>query len=199
MIEAERVTGGAGVPTIWNDLLHHLDDHEADVSSCRMLMVGGSAAPPALIRAFADRYDIDIVHVWGMTEMSPVGSLALPPQGVEPGTEEYWRYKSSQGRLLYGVEGRLVGPDGSIVPSDGESVGELEVRGPWITDCYYANGTETGDRPGRGRREVRRRVVAHRRRRTAVAQRLSHADGPGQGRHQVGRRVDQARSTWRTP
>ena len=143
MIEAERVTGGAGVPTIWNDLLHHLDEHGADVSSCRMLMVGGSAAPPALIRAFADRYDIDIVHGWGMTEMSPVGSLALPPQGVEPGTEEYWRYKSSQGRLLYGVEGRLVGPDGSIVPSDGESVGELEVRGPWITDCYYATGTET--------------------------------------------------------
>ncbi|WP_353509385.1 long-chain fatty acid--CoA ligase [Intrasporangium sp.] len=143
MIEAERVTGGAGVPTIWNDLLHHLDEHGADVSSCRMLMVGGSAAPPALIRAFADRYNIDIVHGWGMTEMSPVGSLALPPQGVEPGSEEYWRYKSSQGRLLYGVEGRLVGPDGSIVPSDGESVGELEVRGPWITDCYYANGTET--------------------------------------------------------
>ena len=143
MIEAERVTGGAGVPTIWNDLLHHLDEHGADVSSCRMLMVGGSAAPPALIRAFADRYDIDIVHGWGMTEMSPVGSLALPPQGVEPGTEEYWHYKSSQGRLLYGVEGRLVGPDGSIVPSDGESVGELEVRGPWITERYYANGAET--------------------------------------------------------
>jgi fatty-acyl-CoA synthase len=143
MIETERVTGGAGVPTIWNDLLHHLDEQGADVSSCRMLMVGGSAAPPALIRAFADRHDIDIVHGWGMTEMSPVGSLALPPQGVEPGTEEYWRYKSSQGRLLYGVEGRLVGPDGSIVPSDGESVGELEVRGPWIADCYYANGTET--------------------------------------------------------
>ncbi|HEX6056534.1 MAG TPA: AMP-binding protein, partial [Intrasporangium sp.] len=143
MIKAERVTGGAGVPTIWNDLLHHLDEHGADVSSCRMLMVGGSAAPPALIRAFADRYDIDIVHGWGMTEMSPVGSLALPPQGVEPGTEEYWHYKSSQGRLLYGVEGRLVGPDGSIVPSDGESVGELEVRGPWITERYYANGAET--------------------------------------------------------
>ncbi|HKX66944.1 MAG TPA: fatty acid--CoA ligase [Intrasporangium sp.] len=143
MIAAERVTGGAGVPTIWNDLLHHLDERDADVSSCRMLMVGGSAAPPALIRAFADRYDIDIVHGWGMTEMSPVGSLALPPQGVEPGTEEYWRYKSSQGRLLCGVEGRLVGPDGSIVPSDGESVGELEVRGPWITHSYYANGTET--------------------------------------------------------
>ena len=75
--------------------------------------------------------------------MSPVGTLALPPVGVAAGTEEYWRYKASQGRLLYGVEGRLVGVDGTVVPSDGESVGELEVRGPWITGSYFANGTET--------------------------------------------------------
>ncbi len=143
MIGTERVTGGAGVPTIWNDLLHYLDEHDVDVSSCRMLMVGGSAAPPALIRSFADRYGIDIIHGWGMTEMSPVGTLALPPLGVDPGTEEYWRYKSSQGRLLCGVEGRLVGADGTIVPSDGASVGELEVRGPWVTGSYFTNGTET--------------------------------------------------------
>jgi fatty-acyl-CoA synthase len=143
MIAAERVTGGAGVPTIWNDLLHHLDDHhESDVSTCRMLMVGGSAAPPALIRAFADRHDIDIVHGWGMTETSPVASLALPPARVEPASEQFWRYKASQGRLLCGVEARLVGPDGSVVPADGESVGEVEVRGPWVTGAYYSNGTE---------------------------------------------------------
>ena len=113
------------------------------MSTCRMLMVGGSAAPPALIRAFADRHGIDIVHGWGMTETSPVASLAVPPARVEPGSEEFWRYKASQGRLLCGVEARLVGPDGSVVPADGESVGEVEVRGPWITGAYYSNGTES--------------------------------------------------------
>jgi fatty-acyl-CoA synthase len=143
MISTEGVTGGAGVPTIWNDLLHHLDTHEVDVSSCRMLMVGGSAAPPAMIRDFHDRYGIDIIHGWGMTEMSPVGSLAIAPAKVEAGSDDYWRYKAAQGRLLCGVDARLVGPDGSEIPWDGESVGELEVRGPWITASYYANGTET--------------------------------------------------------
>jgi fatty-acyl-CoA synthase len=143
MIAAEKVTGGAGVPTIWNDLLQYLDKNPVDVSSCSMLMVGGSAAPPALMHAFKDKYNIDIVHGWGMTEMSPVGSLAVPPAEVEVGSEAYWRYRASQGRLLPGVEGRLVGPDGDLQPWDGQSVGELEVRGPWVTGSYYANGTES--------------------------------------------------------
>ncbi|MDF8264886.1 fatty acid--CoA ligase [Luteipulveratus flavus] len=145
MIEQEKITGGAGVPTIWNGLLQHLDAEKPDVSSCRMLMVGGAAAPPSLMKAFHDRYGIDIVHGWGMTETSPVGSLALPPTRVEPGSDEYWRFKASQGRLLCGVDGRLIGPDGSEQPWDGESVGELEVRGPWITSSYYANGSESED------------------------------------------------------
>jgi len=143
MIEAEKVTGGAGVPTIWNDLLQYLDKNPVDVSSCSMLMVGGSAAPPALIRSFKDKHNIDIVHGWGMTEMSPVGSLAVPPVEVEIGSEAYWRYRNAQGRLLPGVEGRLLGPDDEVQPWDGESVGELEVRGPWITGSYYANGSES--------------------------------------------------------
>ena len=141
MIEAEQVTGGAGVPTIWNDLLQHLDTHEVDVSSVRMLMVGGSAAPPALMHAFHDNHDIDIIHGWGMTETSPVGSLALPPGSAVKASDEWWVYKVSQGRLLCGVEARIVGPDG-VASADGESVGELEVRGPWITASYYSNGTE---------------------------------------------------------
>jgi fatty-acyl-CoA synthase len=143
MIAAEKVTGGAGVPTIWNDLLHHLDTHEADVSTCRMLMVGGAAAPPALIHNFQDRYGIEIIHGWGMTEMSPVGTLAIPPARAEVGSDAYWAYREAQGRLLCGVDARLVGPDGSRLPWDGQSVGELEVRGPWITESYYANGSES--------------------------------------------------------
>ncbi len=143
MIEQEKITGGAGVPTIWGGLLQHLDDHDADVSTCRMLMVGGSAPPPSLIHNFWDRYHIDVIHGWGMTETSPVGSLALAPAGVSEDDEGYWDYRTCQGRLLCGVEARLVGPDGAEQPWDGEAIGELEVRGPWITASYYSNGTES--------------------------------------------------------
>ena len=142
MIRAERVTTGAGVPTIWNDLLHHLQRNGGDVSTCTRLMVGGSAAPPALIRRFQDEFGIEIVHGWGMTEMSPVGTLAFPPSSVVPGSDEYWKYRCAQGRLLPGVEGRLRGPDGGLAPWDGRSVGELEVRGPWVTADYVRNGSE---------------------------------------------------------
>jgi len=143
MIVAERVSTGAGVPTIWNELLRYLDEHPTDTSSCCRLMVGGSAAPPALMHAFQDRHQIEIIHGWGMTEMSPVGTLAVPPKLLEEGTDEYWSYREKQGRLLFGVEGRLMGPDGSEQPWDSESVGELEVRGPWVTVSYYLNGAES--------------------------------------------------------
>lgn len=143
MIGALRVTSGAGVPTIWNGLLQHLDAHGGDVSGCRMLMVGGSACPPSLMRAFHERYDIDIVHGWGMTETSPVASLANAPARLEVGSEEFWRYRASQGRIFGGVEARLMGPDGNLQPWDGETVGEIEVRGPWVTASYYSNGSES--------------------------------------------------------
>ena len=144
MIKAENVTNGAGVPTIWNDLLHYLETHpDADVSTCHRLMVGGSAAPPALMHKFQELFDIEIVHGWGMTEMSPVGTLAIPPASAEFGSEDYWRYRHAQGRLLVGVDGRLRGPDGTVQPWDGESVGELEVQGPWITGSYFMNGSES--------------------------------------------------------
>lgn len=95
------------------------------------------------MRAFQERHNIEIVHGWGMTEMSPVGTLAIPPVAAEVGSEEYWRYRAAQGRLLPGVEARLIGPDGDEQPWDGSSVGELEVRGPWITASYYSNGSES--------------------------------------------------------
>ncbi len=143
-IEAERINKGAGVPTVWNDLLQFLSkDGAPDVSSCTMLMVGGSAVPPALSKAFQARHGIEIIQGWGMTEMSPVGSLAVAPSTAEVDSEEYWAYRVAQGRLLMGVEGRLVDPDGQIAPWDGKSVGELEVRGPWVTGSYYLNGKES--------------------------------------------------------
>ncbi len=141
MIESEKVTGGGGVPTIWADLLRHLDEHPTDTSSVRSILVGGSAAPPALIRAFQERHDISVIHAWGMTEMSPLGSTAIAPANAEG--EDYWFYRQTQGRLPAGVEARLIGPDGEEQPWDGSSVGELEVRGPWITASYHDNGSNT--------------------------------------------------------
>ena len=136
MIQAEKCTGGAAVPTIWSDLLRHLDEHpEIDTSTMREVIVGGSACPPSLMRAFEERHDIRVLHAWGMTEMSPLGTIAVPP--AEAQGEEAWSYRETQGRISPLVQARLVGPDGSVMPWDGESVGELEVKGPWITGSYY--------------------------------------------------------------
>ena len=132
---AERPTIAGAVPTIWTGLLAHLDAHPVDLTSLRNCVVGGSACPPSLMKAFEERHGVRITHAWGMTETSPLGSVAHPPPGVSG--EEEWRYRTSQGRLVAAVEGRLIGPDGKVVPHDGASVGELEVRGPWVTASYY--------------------------------------------------------------
>ncbi|MGH3464238.1 MAG: long-chain fatty acid--CoA ligase [Kribbellaceae bacterium] len=136
-IAAARPNKAAGVPTVWQSLLTYADTHPAaDISSLEEAIVGGSACPPALMRAYAERHGVTLLHAWGMTEMSPLGTLARPPAGTDP--EESWRYRLTQGRFPAPVEARLVGPDGSVLPTDGQSAGELEVRGPWITGGYYA-------------------------------------------------------------
>ncbi len=140
MIETERPTLAAAVPTIWTDLLAYLDANQVDVTSLKEVVVGGAACPPALMRAFHDRYGIEVIHAWGMTETSPLGSVSRPPAGVEG--EQSWRYRYTQGLLPAGVAARIVGPLGDVQPRDGESVGELEVRGPWITARYLGE-----DRP----------------------------------------------------
>jgi fatty-acyl-CoA synthase len=141
MIAAEKVTGAAAVPTIWTDLLRYLDEHPSDTSSLRTVIVGGSACPPSLMKAYQERHDIQVIHAWGMTETSPLGSTAVAPAGTTG--EEHWFYRQTQGRIASSLEARLVGPDGSEMPRDGQSVGELEVRGPWITASYYDDGTNT--------------------------------------------------------
>jgi fatty-acyl-CoA synthase len=135
IIASEQPTMAGAVPTIWQGLLAHLEHHPQDLSSLRNVVVGGSACPPSLMRAFNDRYGVHITHAWGMTETSPLGSLANPPASATG--EEEWAYRFTQGRLPASVEGRLIGPDGEVMPNDGESVGELEVRGPWVTARYY--------------------------------------------------------------
>jgi fatty-acyl-CoA synthase len=141
MIHTERVTSSGAVPTIFSALLGYLDDHpEIDTSSIRHVIIGGSAAAPSLQRALQERHGITVRHAWGMTEMSPLGTIAVPP--VQATGEDEWAYRDTQGRLAALVEARLIGPDGSAMPWDGESVGELEVRGPWITGSYYVRGEE---------------------------------------------------------
>ncbi|NJC69254.1 fatty acid--CoA ligase [Planosporangium thailandense] len=137
MIEQVRPTHGGAVPTIWNDLLAYLDAHQTDVSSIQEVVVGGAACPPALMHAFSERYGIEIIHAWGMTEMSPLGSVARPPAGAN--SDESWSYRYTQGRVPAAVEARIVDPLGEPLPSDGKAVGELEVRGPWITARYLGD------------------------------------------------------------
>jgi len=134
MIEAEQPTLAGAVPTIWTDLLAYLEQHPADISSLKEAVVGGSACPPALMHAFSAR-GMEIIHAWGMTEMSPLGSVSRPPRGATG--DEAWAYRYTQGRVPASVAARIVGPTGEVMPNDGESVGELEVRGPWVTNRYY--------------------------------------------------------------
>ncbi|OJF13864.1 fatty acid--CoA ligase [Couchioplanes caeruleus] len=138
MIAGERPTLAGAVPTIFADLLAHLDAAPVDTSSLREVIVGGSACPPALMHAFSERHDIEVIHAWGMTETSPLGSVARPPAGVN--RAEAWAYRYTQGRVPAGVQARIVDPAGEVMPVDGRAVGELEVRGPWITAGYLAEG-----------------------------------------------------------
>ncbi|MCF3124544.1 long-chain fatty acid--CoA ligase [Streptomyces arenae] len=135
MIESERPTHAAAVPTIWQGLLAELTAKPRDVSSLGQVTIGGSACPPSLMEAF-DRLGMRVCHAWGMTETSPLGTVARPPAHAL-GTDEEFGYRLTQGRFPASVEGRLVGPGGEILPWDGESAGELEVRGPWIAGAYF--------------------------------------------------------------
>lgn len=139
IIERYRPTLSAGVPTIWNDLLRYSRTTPVDLSSLRMITAGGAAVPRQLIEQFRDELGVQLVQGWGMTETSPICSLALPPRGVPVEEEIEWRSKT--GRVVAGVEVRVVAEDGSVLPNDGETVGEFEVRGPWITGSYYGEPT----------------------------------------------------------
>jgi fatty-acyl-CoA synthase len=135
LIEGERPTLAGAVPTIWNALLQHVRAHGGDLSSLRVVPCGGSAVPHSLMEAYQKELGVYIVQAWGMTETSPLGSIARPPAGVTE--EESWRYRDSAGRLMCQVEHRVVGEGGVVLPCDGEAVGEIEVRGPWVTGSYY--------------------------------------------------------------
>lgn len=134
LIESERVTLAGAVPTIWVGLLQYADEHHPDISSLRTVVCGGAAVPESLMRAFEERHGVRIMQAWGMTETSPIGAVARPPEDAEG--EQHWHYRTATGRIVPLVDVRLWGDDGEV-PWDGESTGEVEVRGPWIARDYY--------------------------------------------------------------
>ena len=135
LIAEERVTLSGAVPTIWNDILHYAQSSPVDLSSLRMVVCGGSAVPRSLIERFEERHGVRIVQAWGMTETSPLAAVSLPPKGARTEDEMSWRAKT--GRVLAGVELRIVDDAGADLPWDGTAVGEMQVRGPWVTARYY--------------------------------------------------------------
>jgi fatty-acyl-CoA synthase len=146
LIEAERPTIAGAVPTIWNGLLQHIRAHGGDVSSLRLVPCGGSAVPHALMEAFQKELGVEILQAWGMTETSPLGSIAHPPAGLTP--EQAWEYRDTQGRIFCTVQARLIGDAGEVLAHDGEAVGEVECRGPWVTGSYYKDDDPAKFRDG---------------------------------------------------
>ena len=147
LMAKEKVTCSAGVPTIWLGILALLDatPKRWDLSSLRQMIIGGSAAPPSLIEGFQKRHGLTVLHAWGMTETNPLGTIArLTPSLEGKSEEERLAARASQGFAVPFVETRHVADDGRVLPWDGETMGELEVRGPWVAESYL--GDEGKDR-----------------------------------------------------
>jgi len=144
LMEKEKVTLSAGVPTVWLALLNHMKQHGLKFSTMKSTVIGGSACPPAMIKTFRDDFGVTVLHAWGMTEMSPLGTvcqlknkqLTLPP-------DEQLAVLAKQGRAIYGVEMRIVDASGKELPWDGKTSGDLQVKGPWIISGYFKG--EGGD------------------------------------------------------
>jgi fatty-acyl-CoA synthase len=150
LLETEGVTYSAAVPTVWQMLLAHLRETNGKLTTVKRVMIGGSAVPEAIIRAFRDDYGVDVTHGWGMTEMSPLGTLSAPTAKVAAlGQEEQIKYKLKQGRPPVGVEMKLVDDAGERLPHDGTTFGRLMVRGPFIVGEYFkGDGGEILDDEG---------------------------------------------------
>ena len=138
LISAARPTVLAGVPTVFHDLLAYGDREALDLSSVRLAVCGGAAVPKALMVAMEERYGLPLWQAWGMTETSPVAALARPPKDC--GAAERWDYRERAGRLLPGIEARIVAESGAVLAADGTSIGEIEIRGPWVTGTYWREG-----------------------------------------------------------
>ena len=137
LFEAERVTLSAGVPTVWQGLLAYVEGNGLKFSTMRRTVIGGSACPPAMMRKFQEEYGVQVLHAWGMTEMSPLGTACVfKPKHLAMDAQQRYAVQAKQGRAIFGVDMRIVGEDGKELPWDGKASGELLVRGPWIVSEY---------------------------------------------------------------
>ena len=144
LIEAEKVTYAAGVPTVWQMLLTHMKPGGLKFTTLRRTVIGGSACPPAMISAFNDDYGVEVLHAWGMTEMSPLGTLCTLKNKHDALPEaEKMKIRLKQGRAIYGVDMKIVDEAGHELPWDGKMFGDLLVRGPWVVREYFKG--EGGD------------------------------------------------------
>ncbi|WP_137921196.1 3-(methylthio)propionyl-CoA ligase [Hydrogenophaga sp. 2FB] len=144
LFETEGVTLSAGVPTVWQGLLAHVEANNLTFSTMRRTVIGGAACPPAMMRTFQERYDVNVLHAWGMTEISPLGTAcALKPRQLALPAQERLAIQAKQGRAVFGVDMKIVDEEGQALPHDGKASGELLVRGPWIIRDYFRG--EGGD------------------------------------------------------
>ena len=138
LFEKEGVTMSAGVPTVWLLLLNYMKEQNLRFSTLERVVIGGSACPPAMIRTFQDDYGVKVLHAWGMTEMSPLGTCGtLKAKEARLPKEAQLEIQKKQGRAIYGVDLRIVGEDGKELPWDGSAFGDLQVRGPWVIKGYF--------------------------------------------------------------
>jgi 3-(methylthio)propionyl---CoA ligase len=138
LFESEAVTLSAGVPTVWLGLLNYVREKRLRFSTLKCLVIGGSACPPAMIRAFQDEFGVEVRHAWGMTEMSPLGTFSvLKTRHAGASAEERHAVQCKQGFPIFGVEMKIVDQDGRELPRDGKAFGDLLVRGPWVTSGYF--------------------------------------------------------------
>jgi len=138
LLVSEDVTFAAGVPTVWLALLNYWREANTSVPTLKRTVIGGSACPQSMIEAFQEEFGVEVRHAWGMTEMSPLGSISLiKPGHKDASPEEKYRKQIKQGRPVYGVDVKIVDDDGNELPRDGVAFGELQVRGPWITSAYF--------------------------------------------------------------
>jgi fatty-acyl-CoA synthase len=134
----------AGVPTVWLGLLNYMKEQKLKFSTLRGVVIGGSAAPPAMIRTFQEDYGVQVLHAWGMTEMSPLGTVCtFKAKHEKASKEERYALQNKVGRVIFGVDTRIVGEDGNELPHDGKAFGDLQVRGPWVVNGYFKG--EGGD------------------------------------------------------
>jgi acyl-CoA synthetase (AMP-forming)/AMP-acid ligase II len=149
LLEGERVTLSAGVPTVWLMLLDYLEKTGKSLPHMKRTVIGGSAAPPSMISAFEERHGVTVLHAWGMTEMSPLGTVANMKRSMagKP-LAETLPYKLKQGRPVFGVDMRIVDDEGKELPHDGKTSGHLQVRGPWVVARYYGEEQPATDEHG---------------------------------------------------